>query len=59
MCPRCAFVSIEDAASTDLRRRAVALGVTVAVLLFIGALGSLVPALRASRLEPTEALRSH
>ncbi len=36
----------------------VALGLTVAVLLVVGALGSLVPALRASRIEPTEALRS-
>ncbi|HUQ82442.1 MAG TPA: ABC transporter permease [Gemmatimonadaceae bacterium] len=35
-----------------------ALGGTVAVLLVIGALGSLLPALRASRIEPTEALRS-
>ena len=31
---------------------------TSAVLLAIGALGSLLPALRASRIEPTEALRS-
>ena len=36
----------------------VAMGLTVAVLLVIGALGSLLPALRASRIEPTEALRS-
>jgi putative ABC transport system permease protein len=36
----------------------VALGGTVAVLLLVGALGSLLPALRASRIEPTEALRS-
>ena len=36
----------------------VALGGTVALLLIIGALGSLLPALRASRIEPTEALRS-
>ena len=34
------------------------LGLTVAVLLVVGALGSLLPALRASRIEPTEALRS-
>ena len=36
----------------------VALGGTVALLLLVGALGSLLPALRASRIEPTEALRS-
>ena len=36
----------------------VALGGTVAALLAVGALGSLLPALRASRIEPTEALRS-
>ena len=36
----------------------VALGGTVGLLLLIGALGSLLPALRASRIEPTEALRS-
>jgi predicted permease len=36
----------------------VALGGTVVLLLAIGALGSLLPALRASRIEPTEALRS-
>ncbi len=36
----------------------VAFGLTVAVLLAVGALGSLLPALRASRIEPTEALRS-
>ena len=36
----------------------VALGLTVAVLVVVGALGSLLPALRASRIEPTEALRS-
>ena len=36
----------------------VALGGTVAVLVVVGALGSLLPALRASRIEPTEALRS-
>ena len=35
-----------------------ALGATVAALLMIGALGSVLPALRASRIEPTEALRS-
>jgi putative ABC transport system permease protein len=35
-----------------------ALGGTVAALLAVGALGSLLPALRASRIEPTEALRS-
>lgn len=35
-----------------------ALGGTVVVLLLVGALGSLLPALRASRIEPTEALRS-
>jgi ABC-type antimicrobial peptide transport system permease subunit len=35
-----------------------ALGGTVAVLLAVGALGSLLPALRAGRIEPTEALRS-
>jgi putative ABC transport system permease protein len=34
------------------------LGATVAVLILVGALGSLLPALRASRIEPTEALRS-
>lgn len=31
---------------------------TAALLFAIGALGSLLPALRASRIEPTEALRS-
>jgi len=36
----------------------IAIGGTVAVLLAIGTLGSLLPALRASRIEPTEALRS-
>jgi putative ABC transport system permease protein len=36
----------------------VALGGTVVVLIAIGALGSLLPALRASRIEPTEALRA-
>ena len=36
----------------------IAIGGTVAVLLAIGSLGSLLPALRASRIEPTEALRS-
>jgi predicted permease len=36
----------------------VALGGPVVLLLAIGALGSLLPALRASRIEPTEALRS-
>jgi predicted lysophospholipase L1 biosynthesis ABC-type transport system permease subunit len=36
----------------------VALGGTVIALLAVGALGSLLPALRASRIEPTEALRS-
>jgi predicted permease len=36
----------------------VALGGTIAALLAVGALGSLLPALRASRIEPTEALRS-
>jgi putative ABC transport system permease protein len=36
----------------------IAIGGTVFVLLAIGALGSLLPALRASRIEPTEALRS-
>lgn len=36
----------------------VALGGTVVALLAVGALGSLLPALRASRIEPTEALRS-
>src|SRR3569833_1225672 len=36
----------------------VALGGTMAVLLAIGVLASLLPALRASRIEPTEALRS-
>jgi ABC-type antimicrobial peptide transport system permease subunit len=35
-----------------------ALGLTVAALLAVGALGCLLPALRASRIEPTEALRS-
>ena len=35
-----------------------ALGGTVVALLLVGALGSLLPALRASRIEPTEALRS-
>jgi putative ABC transport system permease protein len=35
-----------------------ALGGTVLALLLVGALGSLLPALRASRIEPTEALRS-
>jgi predicted permease len=35
-----------------------ALGFTVAVLLVVGTLGSLLPALRASRIEPTGALRS-
>jgi len=36
----------------------IAIGGTVVVLLAIGTLGSLLPALRASRIEPTEALRS-
>jgi ABC-type antimicrobial peptide transport system permease subunit len=36
----------------------VALGGTVIALLAVGVLGSLLPALRASRIEPTEALRS-
>jgi putative ABC transport system permease protein len=36
----------------------VALGATVAALLAVGTLGSLQPALRASRIEPMEALRS-
>ena len=36
----------------------IAIGGTVAVLLAIGTLGSLLPALRASRIQPTEALRS-
>ena len=36
----------------------IAIGGTVAVLLGIGTLGSLLPAVRASRIEPTEALRS-
>jgi predicted permease len=35
-----------------------ALGLTLAALLAVGALGCLLPALRASRIEPTEALRS-
>ena len=36
----------------------IAIGGTVAVLIAIGTLGSLVPAVHASRIEPTEALRS-
>jgi predicted permease len=36
-----------------------ALGTTVLALFVVGALGSLLPALRASRIQPTEALRSN
>jgi len=39
-------------------RPAMTLGLTAIALLAVGTLGSLLPALRASRIEPTEALRS-